>query len=152
MESTPHETIISHLIKLEDLNHHGTLFAGRMSEWMVEACFIAASRLVGRPEDVLCAEIHCMSFKKPATKGDIIEIRTRVAYLGTTSITVYGEASTGKDRLPAVISVMTFVTVEPQGKPYAHGMTLSERYIAGNKRIHEEAVKVRRAKACTNPS
>ena len=24
------------LVKSEDLNHHGTLFAGRMSEWFVE--------------------------------------------------------------------------------------------------------------------
>ena len=28
---------ISHLIKSEDLNHHGTLFAGRTAEWLVEA-------------------------------------------------------------------------------------------------------------------
>lgn len=32
---------ISHLIKSEDLNHHGTLFAGRTAEWLVELwCFV----------------------------------------------------------------------------------------------------------------
>ena len=38
------------LVKGEDLNHHGTLYAGRTAEWFVEAGFIAAavkqSRLV----------------------------------------------------------------------------------------------------------
>ena len=30
---------ISHLVKSEDLNHHGTLFAGRTAEWLVERRF-----------------------------------------------------------------------------------------------------------------
>jgi len=50
------ETIISHLVKPEDLQHHGTLFAGRMAEWLVETCFIAASRFVGRPKDIVCVK------------------------------------------------------------------------------------------------
>ena len=33
------------LVKSEDLNHHGTLFAGRSAEWFVEAGFIAAGAL-----------------------------------------------------------------------------------------------------------
>ncbi len=61
------ETIISHLVKPEDLQHHGTLFAGRMAEWLVETCFIAASRFTGRPEDVVCMDAHGINFKKPIT-------------------------------------------------------------------------------------
>lgn len=34
---------ISHLVKSEDLNHHGTLFAGRTAEWLVEAGFVTAA-------------------------------------------------------------------------------------------------------------
>jgi len=37
---------IYHLVKSEDLNHHGTLFAGRGAEWLVEAGFIAAANLL----------------------------------------------------------------------------------------------------------
>ena len=33
----------THLVKGEDLNHHGTLYAGRGVEWMVETGFIVAS-------------------------------------------------------------------------------------------------------------
>ena len=34
-----------HLVKSEDLNHHGTLYAGRNAEWFVEAGFIAYLKL-----------------------------------------------------------------------------------------------------------
>ena len=41
------ETVVtSRLVKSEDLNHHGTLFAGRTAEWFVESGFIAATSLL----------------------------------------------------------------------------------------------------------
>lgn len=43
---------ISHLVKSEDLNHHGTLFAGRTAEWLVEAGFVTAAAEHGRPQAV----------------------------------------------------------------------------------------------------
>lgn len=38
-------TKTSRLVKPQELNHHGTLFAGRMSEWFVENCFICGACL-----------------------------------------------------------------------------------------------------------
>ncbi|NTU75550.1 MAG: acyl-CoA thioesterase, partial [Anaerolineaceae bacterium] len=35
--------VTQHLVKSEDLNHHGTLYAGRTAEWFVESGFIAAA-------------------------------------------------------------------------------------------------------------
>lgn len=137
------EITISHLVKSEDLNHHGTLFAGRMAEWLVEGCFIAASKLVGRPEDVVCVQIHGMTFSRSATKGDIVELRTRVACLGNKSITVWGKVLVNDNPDPAVTGMATFVTVDGQGKPYAHGLLLSEEYIQQNKEINELAMRMR---------
>src|SRR5665254_21309 len=34
---------VSHLVKSEDLNHHGTLYAWRSAEWLVEGAFVAAA-------------------------------------------------------------------------------------------------------------
>ena len=48
-----------HLIKSEDLNHHGTLYAGRSAEWLVESGFIAAANLTS-PENIVCLKIHGM--------------------------------------------------------------------------------------------
>ncbi|MEI3504030.1 MAG: acyl-CoA thioesterase [Anaerovoracaceae bacterium] len=67
---------ISHLVKSEDLNHHGTLFAGRTAEWLVEAGFITAAAERGRPQDILCVNVHGFTFKKPVQKGDILTIWT----------------------------------------------------------------------------
>ncbi len=55
---------IHHLVKSEDLNHHGTLFAGRCAEWFVEAGFIAAASLT-HPENIVCSKIHGMVFSRP---------------------------------------------------------------------------------------
>ncbi len=63
------EYTISHLVKSEDLNHHGTLFAGRSAEWLVEAGFIAAAAEHRRPQDVVCVNIHGFIFKTPVGKG-----------------------------------------------------------------------------------
>ncbi len=65
---------ISHLVKSEDLNHHGTLFAGRTAEWLVEAGFVTAAAEHGRPQDVLCVNVHGFTFKRPVEKGDILTI------------------------------------------------------------------------------
>lgn len=35
------------MIKMDDLNHHKNLYAGRGIEWMVEASFIAAAAETG---------------------------------------------------------------------------------------------------------
>lgn len=137
------EITISHLVKSEDLNHHGTLFAGRMAEWLVEGCFIAASKLVGRPEDVVCVQIHGMTFSRSSTKGDIVELRTRVACLGNKSITVWGKVMVNESPDPAVTGLATFVTVDKQGQPYAHGLSLSAEYLEQNREIHELAIRMK---------
>lgn len=143
---SPRATVISHLIKPEDLQHHGTLFAGQMAKWLVEACFVAAARLVGKPEDVVCVQIHGIGFKKPAQNGDIIEIKAKVAFAGTTSITVGGEAYVNEEPVSSVSGMATFVTVDKQGVPYKHGITLSDEYIAQNRTSYDEALRLRGTK------
>jgi acyl-CoA hydrolase len=146
------ETIISHLVKPEDLQHHGTLFAGRMAEWLVETCFIAASRFVGRPEDIVCVRVHGMTFEKPINNGDIAEIKARVAYVGNTSITVKGQTFTVDSDVPVVSSMVTFVTVDKHGSPYTHGLSLPQEYISQNREIYEEALKVRGKRRLLKPA
>ncbi len=139
------ESVILHLIRPEDLNHHGTMFAGQMAKWLVEAGLITASRLVGKPEDIVCVKVDGMTFKKPLNNGDLIEIKTRIAYLGTTSITVYSEVFRKPDVAPVITNTATFVAVDKQNKPYEHGFKLTEEYIAKNRTAYEEAIKVRKA-------
>ncbi len=134
------DIVTTRLIKTEDLNHHGTLFAGRMAEWFVESCFLAACNLIRKPEDIVCVQIHGMTFKKPATRGDVIEIISTIAALGEKSITVSGKVLVNNSPDSAIDGMATFVTVDEYGKPYAHGFTLSEEYIAANREIYEKAL------------
>ncbi len=76
------------LVKSEDLNHHGTLFAGRTAEWFVESGFIAAASLLD-PQNVVCLKIHGMFFTKPARSGDVLKFSSKVVYTGKSSLTVY---------------------------------------------------------------
>lgn len=138
------ETRVSRIIKSEDLNHHGTLYAGRMAEWLVEACLITAIDLTRKPEDVVCVRIHGFDFKKPARTGDVIEIRARVAYLGDKSITVIADVHVNEGDVPSVTGMLTFVTVDKKGRPYAHGLTLSRDYIEQNQDIYEAAAAARK--------
>ena len=57
------------LVKSEDLNHHGTLFAGRMTEWFVESCFITVANEYGHPENLVCLKVHEVKFTKPIKKS-----------------------------------------------------------------------------------
>ena len=93
----------------------------------------------------MCVQIHGMSFIKPAQNGDILEIKSRVAFTGTTSITVSGEAFINEDSTPVVSSMATFVTVDKQNKSYAHGLVLPEEYIENNRTIYEKALQLREA-------
>ncbi|MDP4267148.1 MAG: acyl-CoA thioesterase, partial [Bacteroidota bacterium] len=59
----PKPIYTTRLVKSEDLNHHGTLFAGRTAEWFVECGFISAAELVGA-EQIVCLKIHGMYFTR----------------------------------------------------------------------------------------
>jgi acyl-CoA hydrolase len=145
MDETLLESTLSHLVRPEDLNHHGTLFAGQMAKWLVEAGLITAAKLTGKPEDVVCVQLSGMTFRKPGNNGDLIEIKSRIAYLGTTSITIYSQVVRRQDQSVLVSNMATFVTVDKQNKPYSHGLKLSAEYIARNRDIYNEALKNRPA-------
>ena len=53
----------NHLVKGEDLNHHGTLFAGRAAEWFVESGFLAAAAWVPA-ENIVLVKINSMTFSR----------------------------------------------------------------------------------------
>ena len=140
------ETSVLRVVKPPDLNHHGTLFAGQMASWLVEAGFIASASLGGKPDDIVCVQLSDMMFKKPINLGDIIEIKTRIAHLGSTSITVYTEVFKQGDKAPSVSNFGIFVGVDKNNKPVPHGFKLSDEYVSQNKEIHEAAARLRKGK------
>lgn len=124
-----------HLVKGEDLNHHGTLYAGRTAEWFVESGFIAAASMT-RPEHIVCLKIHGMHFTRPVHKGELVTFSSRVVLTGRTKICVYIEVSNRQQ--VAVRGFITFVHVDLDGKPLPHGLNF-EPQTDEEKALNEEA-------------
>lgn len=112
-----------HLVKGEDLNHHGTLFAGRGAEWFVESGFVAASNMTN-PENTVCLNIHGLLFTRPVVKGSIIRYESKVVYTGRTSIVVYVKVMLSKNEDFVLDGFMTFIHVNKEGRSTPHGLVV----------------------------
>lgn len=112
-----------HLVKGEDLNHHGTLYAGRGVEWMVEAGFIAASVATGN-ENIVCMRINSLLFRKPVPKGQLVSYESKIVYAGRTSLTAYVKVLNSNSGEFIVDGFFTYVHVCEDGKPTPHNIVI----------------------------
>jgi acyl-CoA hydrolase len=110
-----------HLVKSEDLNHHGTLYAGRNAEWFVEAGFIAAAAL-SRPENIVCLSIHGLVFRRPVHLGEVVAFESRIVHVGRSRIMAFVEMKSGEESI--VRGFITFVNVDREGRPLSHGVSV----------------------------
>lgn len=109
-----------HLVKGEDLNHHGTLYAGRTAEWFVESGFISAASMT-KPENIVCLKIHGMTFSRPIRKGELPVFTSRIVLTGETKLVSLIEVRIlGK---LAVRGFITFIHVDLEGKSQPHGLS-----------------------------
>jgi acyl-CoA hydrolase len=111
-----------HLVKSEDLNHHGTLYAGRTAEWFVESGFVSAASLT-KPENIVCLKIHGMLFSKPVRKGDLISFESGIVYAGTASLIAYINSKVNDGTV--VEGFITFIHVDLEGKTIPHGVMVT---------------------------
>ena len=130
------------LVKSEDLNHHGTLFAGRMTEWFVESCFITVANEYGHPENLVCLKVHEVKFTKPIKKGDIIKIKSAIVYAGKTSLTVYGKVI--RDESVIIEGFLTFVCVDENGVKMPHNLVIEEPATEEEVRLLEKVKNLRK--------
>ena len=122
-ERTPEEsaTISSHLILPPDTNTLGTLFGGRIMEWMDITAAIAAGRHVGGL--VVTVSVDSIHFAKPIRLGDVATLKACVNYAGRSSlevgVRVEKEDAHNEHRVHCLTGYFTFVGVDNQGKPTA---------------------------------
>ena len=114
---------ICRLVKSEDLNHHGTLFAGRTAMWFVESGFIAAASLT-HPENIVCLNIHGMLFLKPIHNGAIVRFESKVALAGKTRLVSYVKVVDNRSDEFLLDGFISFVHVDRQGRPVPHGIVI----------------------------
>lgn len=109
-------------VKKEDLNHHGTLFAGRSAEWFVETGLMTTSLYVPA-DNIVMMNIHQMTFKKPIQLGSLIKCSGQLVYAGTSSFMVH--LTFEVDGYRHVEGFISYVNVDENGKTRAHDIKLN---------------------------
>lgn len=112
-----------HFVRPEDLNHHKTLYAGRISEWITEAAMIGVTRLLGSNEGVVLVALNNISIQKPTVAGAILDFYMEKGPPRSTSIPIY---ITVKHMLTGQVhakGTAIFVTVDENGKKTPHHLS-----------------------------
>lgn len=115
--------IVRKWVKPEDLNQHGTLFGGRLLQWIDEDAAIVAITQLGT-ERVVTRYISEVDFVSRATQGDLLELEFSIGGFGRTSLTLscrVENAVTGEEVLR--LDRIVFVTVDEAGQAAPHGQT-----------------------------
>jgi acyl-CoA hydrolase len=110
-------------IKPQDLNPNGTLFGGRLLEWIDEEAALYAIIQLENPKTVtkFMSEID---FKSSAAPGDIVEIGLDVVAFGKASLTLCCEVRNIMTRESIItIDKIVMVGLDENGKPKPHGKT-----------------------------
>ena len=113
-------------VKPEDLNPNGTLFGGRLLEWIDEE---AALYTIVQLENskIVTKYMSEINFMASAKKGDIVEMGMEVTKFGKSSITMKCEARNmmTKETILTVDNII-MVNLDYNGKPSPHGKTKVE--------------------------
>ncbi len=110
------------LVKTEDLNPRGTLFGGRMLQWIDEEAAIYTFCQL-QTERVVTKYISEVNFIAPAKLGDVIEMGMEMVNIGKTSITFCCEVR-NKNTKDVIVKIdrIVFVNVDENGKSTPHNL------------------------------
>ena len=114
------------MVKPGDLNPNGTLFGGRLLEWIdEEASLYAVIQLEN--SRVVTKYMSEINFISSATPKDMIEIGIEPVKFGNSSLVLRCEVRNRMTKKSIVtIENITFVALDEKGYPTAHGKTTSD--------------------------
>jgi acyl-CoA hydrolase len=112
-------TIMSELVLPNDTNTLGNLMGGRLMHWMDIAAALAAMKHCNCP--VVTASVDNVSFQNAVKLGNIVTLEARVTRAFKTSMEIYlkvtGEDATTQYKYLSNEAYLTFVALDPNGKP-----------------------------------
>lgn len=114
------ETVeLSEVVFPNDTNPYGTLFGGRLMALMDKAAFFAAGRFSDC--NTVTASVEGIDFHHPIRGGEIVTLRARVVYTGTTSmvvrVAVLGQRHFAAEPVHNTTGYLTMVAVDGAGRP-----------------------------------
>jgi acyl-CoA hydrolase len=135
----------NHWVLPSDTNALGTIFGGRVMEWVDIAGAIVASRHCRKV--AVTASMDALSFICPINLGDIVILKASVNYTHKTSmeigVRIESENPLSGQRRHTASAYITFVALDAQGNPTLVPPVLCEtpeekrRYEAGQRRREE---------------
>ncbi len=114
----------SHVTKTEfvlpsDANNLGSVFGGRVMEWIDIAAAISAGRHCRKT--VVTASMDDLHFLHPVKAGTVVVLQAQVNWAGHTSVEVgvevFGEDLKTGERTRACLAYLTFVALDANGTP-----------------------------------
>lgn len=127
------------LVKLADLNHHQTFFAGRCAEWFLESSYFAVAQYVDTKDTVLMM-LHGIDWHFPIFAGDIVTYESKVVAAGRSTLTVFTKMY--RSREPEKIAADGFATfsyLDENHKSKPHGIVITPEN-EEERRLNEAAV------------
>lgn len=113
------KTIMTQLVLPNDTNTLGNLMGGKLMHWMDIAAAMAAMKHCNCP--VVTASADNISFENPIKLGNMVTLEAQVTRAFTTSmeiyVKVYGEDVTSQYKYVSNEAYLTFVALDPNGKP-----------------------------------
>lgn len=117
------KTITHHYVRMEQMNHHGSLYSGVLTDWMTEAAFFGAAQTLNRRDHMVMCAVQDFRFVAPVELGDILNFQYELAKVGRTSLTIAVEA---RNMLrPEIIYAtcqVVFVNTDENGKSTPHNL------------------------------
>lgn len=112
-------TVNTEIVFPQYTSHIGTLFGGKLVEFMDITGALCAMRFAGC--DVVTASIEALDFKMPIKQGDILELRADVIFSSKTSmivmVDVYTRPAFSEDKDFACNGYFSFVAIDSDGRP-----------------------------------
>ena len=111
------------MIAHKDLNSNGTLFGGRVLDWIDEEAYIYCSCQLNN-DRVVTRKMSGIDFVSSAVRGDIIEIGMETVKFGKTSITIRCDVRNKRSgKTITKVEEIVFVNLGKDGQPAPHGVT-----------------------------
>lgn len=108
-------------------NVRGTLFGGRMMDWITTAATMAAMRLARGP--VVLGAMDELDFLSPVFVGDVVTLLAQVEYVGRSSlevsVDVHAENPRQADRRLTTSGYLAMVAVDDGGQPRPAGVSIT---------------------------
>jgi acyl-CoA thioesterase YciA len=112
------KTLTHRLVLPRDANHHGTLYAGTLLAFALEAGYATAFHAAGLNANLVLKRVLDLRCYEPVLVGQVIQIQGRQVHRGSAQIVVglWGTPRTGLTA-PWMDGIMQFVQIDASGRP-----------------------------------